>query len=99
MPSADATWRSWDFKRFFMIKTTEQALYIIDLLINSMLTFRSRLNTTPHLRMLAWSTCADPESFVRGTPTLTFFCVLVDERILIPLKEWQHMPASVSLAW
>ena len=74
MPSADATWRSWDFKLFFMIKTTEQPLYIIDLLINSMLTFRSRLNTTPHLRMLAWSTCADPESFVRGTPTLTFFC-------------------------
>ena len=37
-------------------------------------------------------TCADPENFVRGGPTLTVF--LVDERIQIPLKVDHHWPIS-----
>ena len=38
------------------------------------------------------TSCADPESFVRGGPTLIF---LVDEQI--PLKAGHHLPASETL--
>ena len=54
------------------------------------------------------SSCEDPESFVRGGPTLTFFvclfvCFLVDDFFLVderrmdkknPLKAGHHRPTS-----
>ena len=41
-------------------------------------------------------TCAGPESFFRGVPTLTTLKkkILFDEEIQIPLKAGHHRPAS-----
>ena len=41
-----------------------------------------------------WCSCEDPESFVRGGPTLTFFWLMRGDRIQIPLKSGHHRPAS-----
>ena len=46
-----------------------------------------------------YASCADPESFVRGGPTLTRLFFLVDGerikmRIKMPLKVGNHRPAS-----
>ena len=38
--------------------------------------------------------CADPESFIRGGPTLPHWLQFRGERIQIPLKAGQHRPAS-----
>ena len=55
--------------------------------------------------MLCYDACADPESFVRGGPTLTFFVCFVfsrvdGERIEMPLKVGHHWPArEIPIKW
>ena len=46
------------------------------------------------VKNVAADPCADPESFVRGAPTLTAFFLMRRKRIKIPLKSGNHRPAS-----
>ena len=64
------------------IKFSKQAFFRVN---NSGIDNNFQLPFRMTTKCMKSDTCADPESFVRGGPTLMIFLKLVDERTQIPL--------------